>query len=39
MFPRDRVKASLAKYEIAFTDAESDDELRNKLAAFTPSAH
>lgn len=34
MFPRDRVKASLAKYEIAFTDAESDDELRNKLAAF-----
>jgi NAD(P)-dependent dehydrogenase (short-subunit alcohol dehydrogenase family) len=34
MFPRDRVKASLAKYEISFTDAESDDELRNKLAAF-----
>ncbi|MBS1801013.1 MAG: bifunctional rhamnulose-1-phosphate aldolase/short-chain dehydrogenase [Acidobacteria bacterium] len=34
MFPRDRVKASLAKYDIAFDDAESDDALRNKLAAF-----
>ncbi|HWB32078.1 MAG TPA: bifunctional rhamnulose-1-phosphate aldolase/short-chain dehydrogenase [Acidobacteriaceae bacterium] len=34
MFPRDRVKASLAKYNIAFEEAESDDDLRNKLAAF-----
>lgn len=34
MFPRDRVIASLAKYEIAFTDDEETDELRNKLAAF-----
>ena len=34
MFPRDRVKASLTKYEIAFDESESDDELRNKLAAF-----
>lgn len=34
MFPRDRVKASLAKYGIAFADSESDDELRNKLAGF-----
>jgi rhamnose utilization protein RhaD (predicted bifunctional aldolase and dehydrogenase)/NAD(P)-dependent dehydrogenase (short-subunit alcohol dehydrogenase family) len=34
MFPRDRVKASLAKYGIVFADAESDDELRDKLAAF-----
>jgi rhamnose utilization protein RhaD (predicted bifunctional aldolase and dehydrogenase)/NAD(P)-dependent dehydrogenase (short-subunit alcohol dehydrogenase family) len=34
MFPRDRVKASLAKYSIAFDDAGSDDELRNLLATF-----
>jgi len=34
MFPRDRVKASLAKYGIAFDEAQSDDELRNLLAAF-----
>lgn len=34
MFPRDRVKASLAKYDIAFEDSMSDDDLRNKLAAF-----
>ena len=34
MFPRDRVKASLAKYEIPFDDAQSDDELRNLLAGF-----
>jgi NAD(P)-dependent dehydrogenase (short-subunit alcohol dehydrogenase family) len=34
MFPRDRVKASLAKYTIAFEEKESDDDLRNKLAAF-----
>ncbi|WP_263409497.1 bifunctional rhamnulose-1-phosphate aldolase/short-chain dehydrogenase [Terriglobus tenax] len=34
MFPRDRVKASLAKYNIAFEESNTDDELRNKLAAF-----
>lgn len=34
MFPRDRVKASLAKYNIAFEEAMSDDELRNLLAHF-----
>ena len=34
MFPRDRVKASLSKYNIAFEEAESDDDLRNKLAKF-----
>jgi rhamnulose-1-phosphate aldolase/alcohol dehydrogenase len=34
MFPRDRVIASLAKYEIAFNEDESTDELREKLAAF-----
>ena len=34
MFPRDRVKASLTKYSIAFEESETDDELRNKLAAF-----
>lgn len=34
MFPRDRVKASLAKYNIAFEENESDDDLRNKLAEF-----
>ncbi|MEM9883205.1 MAG: bifunctional rhamnulose-1-phosphate aldolase/short-chain dehydrogenase [Planctomycetota bacterium] len=34
MFPRDRVIASLTKYEIAFDEGESDDELRNKLAGF-----
>jgi rhamnose utilization protein RhaD (predicted bifunctional aldolase and dehydrogenase)/NAD(P)-dependent dehydrogenase (short-subunit alcohol dehydrogenase family) len=34
MFPRDRVKASLAKYEIPFDEAMSDDELRNLLAKF-----
>jgi rhamnose utilization protein RhaD (predicted bifunctional aldolase and dehydrogenase)/NAD(P)-dependent dehydrogenase (short-subunit alcohol dehydrogenase family) len=34
MFPRDRVKASLTKYAIAFEEAETDDELRNKLAKF-----
>ena len=34
MFPRDRVKASLTKYNIAFDEAASDDELRNLLAAF-----
>ncbi len=34
MFPRDRVIASLTKYEIAFEESESDDALRNKLAEF-----
>jgi NAD(P)-dependent dehydrogenase (short-subunit alcohol dehydrogenase family) len=34
MFPRDRVIASLTKYEIPFSDDESTEELRNKLAQF-----
>ena len=34
MFPRDRVIASLSKYEISFSDSESDEELREKLATF-----
>lgn len=34
MFPRDRVRASLTKYKIAFDDGQSDDELRNLLATF-----
>jgi rhamnulose-1-phosphate aldolase/alcohol dehydrogenase len=34
MFPRDRVIASLTKYEISFSDASSDDELRETLATF-----
>src|SRR2546429_1428122 len=34
MFPRDRVIASLTKYEIAFSDDESTEDLRNKLASF-----
>jgi rhamnulose-1-phosphate aldolase/alcohol dehydrogenase len=34
MFPRDRVISSLAKYEIPFSESESDDGLRNKLAEF-----
>jgi rhamnose utilization protein RhaD (predicted bifunctional aldolase and dehydrogenase)/NAD(P)-dependent dehydrogenase (short-subunit alcohol dehydrogenase family) len=34
MFPRDRVKASLAKYKIAFEESASDDDLRNLLAQF-----
>lgn len=34
MFPRDRVIASLAKYEISFSDDESTEELRDKLAGF-----
>jgi rhamnose utilization protein RhaD (predicted bifunctional aldolase and dehydrogenase)/NAD(P)-dependent dehydrogenase (short-subunit alcohol dehydrogenase family) len=34
MFPRDRVMASLRKYNIAFEESMSDDELRNRLAAF-----
>ncbi|MFO7693371.1 MAG: bifunctional rhamnulose-1-phosphate aldolase/short-chain dehydrogenase, partial [Vicinamibacterales bacterium] len=34
MFPRDRVQASLTKYGISWTDAESTDELRGALARF-----
>jgi rhamnose utilization protein RhaD (predicted bifunctional aldolase and dehydrogenase)/NAD(P)-dependent dehydrogenase (short-subunit alcohol dehydrogenase family) len=34
MFPRDRVKASLSKYKIAFDESSSDDELRTSLAQF-----
>ena len=34
MFPRDRVIASLAKYAIPFAESETDDALRDKLAAF-----
>ncbi len=34
MFPRDRVIGSLQKYKIAFSDSESTEELRNKLADF-----
>jgi rhamnulose-1-phosphate aldolase/alcohol dehydrogenase len=34
MFPRDRVIASLAKYEIPFDESEETEDLRNKLAAF-----
>jgi rhamnose utilization protein RhaD (predicted bifunctional aldolase and dehydrogenase)/NAD(P)-dependent dehydrogenase (short-subunit alcohol dehydrogenase family) len=34
MFPRDRVMGSLTKYQIAFSDDESTESLRNKLAEF-----
>jgi NAD(P)-dependent dehydrogenase (short-subunit alcohol dehydrogenase family) len=34
MFPRDRVRASLTKYNIPFQESFSDDELRSRLAAF-----
>ncbi len=34
MFPRERVIASLTKYNITFSDSEADDALRNKLAEF-----
>ena len=34
MFPRDRVQSSLTKYGIAWTDEESTDDLRDKLAQF-----
>ncbi len=34
MFPRERVIASLAKYNIPYAENESDDSLRNKLAQF-----
>jgi rhamnulose-1-phosphate aldolase/alcohol dehydrogenase len=34
MFPRDRVIASLTKYDIGFAETESTDQLRDKLATF-----
>jgi rhamnose utilization protein RhaD (predicted bifunctional aldolase and dehydrogenase)/NAD(P)-dependent dehydrogenase (short-subunit alcohol dehydrogenase family) len=34
MFPRDRVRASLAKYNIPFEESLSDEELRTLLAGF-----
>jgi rhamnulose-1-phosphate aldolase/alcohol dehydrogenase len=34
MFPRDRVIASLTKYNIPFEESEDDDALRSKLAQF-----
>jgi NAD(P)-dependent dehydrogenase (short-subunit alcohol dehydrogenase family) len=34
MFPRDRVISSLAKYDIEYSESESDDDLRGKLAQF-----
>lgn len=34
MFPRDRVISSLIKYEIEFSETDSDDQLRTKLAEF-----
>jgi rhamnose utilization protein RhaD (predicted bifunctional aldolase and dehydrogenase)/NAD(P)-dependent dehydrogenase (short-subunit alcohol dehydrogenase family) len=34
MFPRDRVMQSLEKYKIAFSESESTEELRSKLADF-----
>jgi rhamnulose-1-phosphate aldolase/alcohol dehydrogenase len=34
MFPRDRVIASLAKYNIAFSEQDSTEDLRDQLAAF-----
>ena len=34
MFPRDRVMQSLQKYSIAFSDSESTEDLRGKLADF-----
>jgi rhamnose utilization protein RhaD (predicted bifunctional aldolase and dehydrogenase)/NAD(P)-dependent dehydrogenase (short-subunit alcohol dehydrogenase family) len=34
MFPRDRVMQSLTKYKIAFSESETTEELRTKLADF-----
>jgi rhamnose utilization protein RhaD (predicted bifunctional aldolase and dehydrogenase)/NAD(P)-dependent dehydrogenase (short-subunit alcohol dehydrogenase family) len=34
MFPRDRLRASLKKYNIPFQESFSDEELRSRLAAF-----
>ena len=34
MFPRDRVMQSLQKYQISFSESESTEALRDKLADF-----
>jgi NAD(P)-dependent dehydrogenase (short-subunit alcohol dehydrogenase family) len=34
MFPRDRVMQSLSKYKIAYSESESTEDLRDKLANF-----
>jgi rhamnose utilization protein RhaD (predicted bifunctional aldolase and dehydrogenase)/NAD(P)-dependent dehydrogenase (short-subunit alcohol dehydrogenase family) len=34
MFPRDRVMSSLKKYQLAFSEEETTEDLRNKLARF-----
>jgi rhamnulose-1-phosphate aldolase/alcohol dehydrogenase len=34
MFPRDRVIASLAKYKLQYSERESDEDLRTRLAQF-----
>ena len=34
MFPRDRVISSLTKYDISFSEDETDEQLRGKLAEF-----
>ena len=34
MFPRDRVMQSLHKYKIVFSESETTEELRGKLADF-----
>ena len=34
MFPRDRVIVSLKKYNLKYSDSDSDDQLRNTLAEF-----
>jgi NAD(P)-dependent dehydrogenase (short-subunit alcohol dehydrogenase family) len=34
MFPRDRARASLTKYDIAFEESMSDEELRGLLASY-----
>jgi NAD(P)-dependent dehydrogenase (short-subunit alcohol dehydrogenase family) len=34
MFPRDRVMQSLEKYKIEFSESETTEELRGKLADF-----
>ena len=34
MFPKDRVMASLTKYNIPFDESDSEDDLRNQLAEF-----
>ena len=34
MFPRDRVIVALKKYNLKFSDSDSDDQLRNTLAEF-----